>query len=159
MTLTIQDLGALGEFLGSIAVLATLVYLALQTRQNTMAISAQLDAAAIGANLNSILAGATSTELAEALQEDGSFGDMTTNQTRLAMYWLSMLVIFQWQLQQARRGLLPAFNEVTLTATVRNLFTGSRFFGGFWEDRKRIFSPEFVEWVEEQRAKATGQEA
>ncbi len=38
MTLTIQDLGALGEFFGSIAVLATLVYLALQTRQNTMAI-------------------------------------------------------------------------------------------------------------------------
>ena len=44
MTLTIQDLGALGELLGSIAVLATLVYLALQTRQNTMAIAAQLDA-------------------------------------------------------------------------------------------------------------------
>ena len=35
MTLTIQDLGAL---LGSVAVLATLVYLALQMRQNTMAI-------------------------------------------------------------------------------------------------------------------------
>ena len=31
MTMTIQDLGALGEFFGSIAVLATLVYLALQT--------------------------------------------------------------------------------------------------------------------------------
>ncbi len=29
MTLTIQDLGALGELLGSLAVLATLVYLAL----------------------------------------------------------------------------------------------------------------------------------
>jgi hypothetical protein len=28
MTLTIQDLGALGELLGSVAVLATLVYLA-----------------------------------------------------------------------------------------------------------------------------------
>ncbi len=47
MTLTIQDLGALGELLGSVAVLATLVYLALQTRQNTLAIAAQLDAARI----------------------------------------------------------------------------------------------------------------
>ncbi len=36
--MTIQDLGALGELLGSVAVLATLIYLALQTRQNTMAI-------------------------------------------------------------------------------------------------------------------------
>ena len=43
MTLTIQDLGALGELLGSVAVLATLIYLALQTRQNTLAIGAQLD--------------------------------------------------------------------------------------------------------------------
>ncbi len=51
MTLTIQDLGALGELLGSIAVLVTLVYLAFQTRQNRMAISAQLDAARI----NSVL--------------------------------------------------------------------------------------------------------
>ncbi len=51
MTLTIQDLGALGELLGSVAVLATLVYLALQTRQNTMAIGAQLDAAQISSVL------------------------------------------------------------------------------------------------------------
>ncbi len=50
MTLTIQDLGAIGELLGSIAVLATLVYLALQTRQNTLAIGAQLEVAALGAN-------------------------------------------------------------------------------------------------------------
>jgi len=32
MTLTIQDLGALGELLGSVAVLVTLVYLAMQGR-------------------------------------------------------------------------------------------------------------------------------
>ena len=33
--MSIMELGALGEFLGSIAVLATLVYLAVQIRQNT----------------------------------------------------------------------------------------------------------------------------
>lgn len=33
--MTIMELGALGEFLGSIAVLATLVYLSVQIRQNT----------------------------------------------------------------------------------------------------------------------------
>lgn len=33
--MTILELGALGEFLGSIAVLATLVYLSVQLRQNT----------------------------------------------------------------------------------------------------------------------------
>ena len=33
--MTIMELGAIGEFIGSIAVLATLVYLALQVRKNT----------------------------------------------------------------------------------------------------------------------------
>ena len=37
MTPTIQDLGTGGELLGSVAVLATLVYLALQTRQMRLA--------------------------------------------------------------------------------------------------------------------------
>ncbi|NNC54556.1 MAG: hypothetical protein HKO07_02410, partial [Pseudomonadales bacterium] len=33
--MSLIELGALGEFLGSIAVLATLVYLSVQLRQNT----------------------------------------------------------------------------------------------------------------------------
>ena len=33
--MTVMELGALGEFVGSIAVIATLIYLALQIRQNT----------------------------------------------------------------------------------------------------------------------------
>ena len=70
MTLTIQDLGALGEFLGSIAVLVTLIYLAFQTRQNTQAIGAQLDAAQMNCVQAMTLTPATSTELIDALAED-----------------------------------------------------------------------------------------
>ena len=33
--MTVVELGALGEFVGSIATIATLLYLALQVRQNT----------------------------------------------------------------------------------------------------------------------------
>ena len=98
MTLTIQDLGALGEFFGSIAVLATLVYLALQTRQNTVAIGAQLDAAVIAARQNLALSVATSNELSEALREDGR-GDRTTNEVRLRMYWAAIINYVQWQHQ------------------------------------------------------------
>ncbi len=155
MTLTIQDLGALGELLGSVAVLATLIYLALQTRQNTMAIGAQLDAAAIGTTQNAILLAATSSELAEAMREDIA-GDITTSQLRLALYFQSNLTTFQWQLHQARRGLLPSFNEVAMAVSVRSLFTNFRSFEGFWQRQRGlgIYPPEFVEWVEEQRAKA-----
>jgi hypothetical protein len=37
--MTLQDLGSLGEFIGAIAVVITLVYLALQIRQNTAHLS------------------------------------------------------------------------------------------------------------------------
>ncbi len=153
MTLTIQDLGALGELLGSIAVLATLVYLALQTRQNTLAIGAQLDAAAIGTTQNTLLLAATSSELVEALREDMRF-DLTTNQLRLGMYWQSSLTTVQWQLHQARRGLLPDLHEAGMAGAVRVFFTAFPSFEGSWERVKPHAPSDFVEFVEEQRSKA-----
>ncbi len=155
MTLTIQDLGALGELLGSVAVLATLVYLALQTRQNTLAIGAQLDAAAIAAQQQIFLTVATSTELQEALAEDRS-GDATINQTRRGQFWLARTLVWQWQFYQGRRGLLPSFdlNEAGMAAGIGDLFTNFRSFEGWWDRTKASYVPDFVEWVEEQRSKA-----
>ncbi len=153
MNLTIQDLGALGEFFGSIAVLATLVYLALQTRQNTVAISAQRDAATVAANQTNLLSAATSSDLAEAVQEDWT-GDATTSQLRLAFFWIAMFSSFQWQFKQARRGLLPSYDEAEMGAIAGGYFNNFRSFEAFWEVMKPNFSPPFVEWVEEQRAKA-----
>ena len=60
---------------------------------------------------------------------------------------------FNWQHPQAGRGLLPAFNEVGLAGTACPLFTSYRSFEGIWEGTKFTFSPDFVEWVEEQRPK------
>ena len=154
MTLTIQDLGALGELLGSVAVLVTLIYLALQTRQNTMAIEAQLDAATIAANQTNLMSAATSGELAEAIRE-GMTRDLTTNELRLTFYWVSMFSSFQWQFKQARRGLLPSYSEPEMAAIAGSYFTLYRGFGDAWDEvMKPTCTPEFVEWVEEQRAKA-----
>ena len=153
MTLTIQDLGALGELLGSVAVLATLVYLALQTRQNTMAIAAQVDAARITSSLHLGLTVATSTELQEALREDRT-DPPPINEMRRAQFWSQQFLTFQWQLAQAERGLLPTFSEEGLRRVVRNHFSGFRSFEGWWERVKPNLLPDFVEFVEEQRSKA-----
>ena len=39
--MTITELGSLGEFIGALAVLVTLIYLVLQIRQNTQSIRSQ----------------------------------------------------------------------------------------------------------------------
>lgn len=36
--MTLQDLGSIGEFLGAVGIIVTLVYLAIQIRQNTRAV-------------------------------------------------------------------------------------------------------------------------
>ncbi len=153
MTLTIQDLGALGELLGSIAVLVTLVYLAFQTRQNTMAIGAQLDAARISAVQGINLATATSTELLEA-QNGDRVEPLTIEQARLNHLWFAEFFNHQWNLVQSRRGLLPTFNEAGSAIRVRSLFNDYQSLEGWWATIKSGFRPEFVEWVEEQRSKA-----
>jgi hypothetical protein len=154
--MTIQDLGALGEFLGSIVVLVTLGYLAFQTRQNTMAIRAQLDVAVMAARQNGFLSAATSSEIVEAITEDSAL-DITTNQLRLGMWWAQALINFQWMRHQAQRGLLSTVYEAEAAEHVRSFFSGSRSFDGWWEESKATFLPDFVAWVEEQRAKAASQ--
>ena len=153
MTLTIQDLGALGEFFGSIAVLATLIYLALQTRQNTMAIGAQLDAARLGAIQNIRLAAATSSELQEALNQN-RVDHRSIEEDRCEGYWGALLASAEWIFHQSRRGLLPTFYEAGMGRRIGALFSIYRGFEGAWETAKPGYLPEFVEWVEEQRSKA-----
>jgi hypothetical protein len=152
--MTIQDLGSLGEFLGSIAVLVTLVYLALQTRQNTKAISTQLDAARMGAVKELELAPATSSELLEALNTD-RIEPLTLEQARLHSYWRARFSVVQWNFNELRRGdVLWLGNEALMSRRVGSFFKDFRSVGTWWESAKPNFLPEFVEWVEEQRAKA-----
>ena len=154
MTLTIQDLGALGELLGSVAVLATLVYLALQTRQNTMAISTQLDAARMGAVRELELAAATSSELLEALNTDRT-EPLTLEQARLHSYWRARFFVVQWNFNELQRGeILSVGSEALMSRRVGGFFKDFRSVATWWESAKPSFLPEFVEWVEEQRQKA-----
>ncbi len=152
MTLTIQDLGALGELLGSVAVLATLVYLAMQTRQNTMAISAQLEAARIGSMTNLTMSFAQPGN-AEAFAKE-MVEETTADEYRVYVGFGAVLDIVAWQFDQARRGVMPGFSADRIAGTVGSYFTAFRSFGEVWDTSKTIYPPEFVEWVEEQRAKA-----
>ena len=127
---------------------------ALQTRQNTQAIQAQLDAARVGSVTNLNLAAATSSELQEALNGDRN-EPPTIEQARLHHYWTAAFFQAQWNWINFRRGLMPTLNEPGMALRVANYFTDFRSFEGWWEARKVAgFRPEFVEWVEEQRSKA-----
>jgi hypothetical protein len=151
MTLTFQDLGALGELLGSMAVLATLVYLSLQTRQNNAAISAQLDVARLDADQQLALAQATSDGLLEALNGD-RVEPVTIEQARLHHVWTVRFYQIQWNLRQLRQGLgVPTGAEEWMASRLRHYFNDFRSVEGWWNTNKHGFLPEFVDWVDEHR--------
>ncbi len=151
--MTIQDLGALGELLGSVAVLATLIYLALQTRQNSAAIAAQLDAARLSAVQELNLAAATSPELLETLNGD-RVEPITIEQARLDHYWSARFFQLGWNFSQLRRGMPLVSGEARMALRVVSYFNDFRSVEGWWEEHAERLAPEFVEWVEEQRSKA-----
>ena len=74
-------------------------------------------------------------------------------QARRAQFWFALLLNFQWQLHQVRRGLLSSTNEATLQRGVRLHFDNYRSLDGWWEGMRAQYSPEFVEGVEAQRSK------
>ena len=153
--MTFQDLGALGELLGSLAVLATLVYLSLQTRQNTAAISAQLDVARLSADQELSLAQATSNELLEALNGD-RVEPLTIREARLHHVWTIRFYQIQWNLRQFRRGLeVPTGAEAWLASRVLHYFRDFQSVEGWWQANKQGFLPDFVDWVEEQRSRVS----
>ena len=155
MNLTIQDLGALGELLGSAAVLVTLIYLALQTRQNTMAIAAQIDATRLATQQTLNLLPVTSPELRQAESNDLLEAEVPLDQQLLRARWVAALLWMQWSRFYARRGLVPTWNETAMERVVAANFRRYRSYGEFWRRVKSSFHPEFVDWIEEQRANAT----
>ena len=153
--MTIQDLGSLGELIGSVAVLATLVYLALQTRQNTLAIAAQVDAARMNISMSLNMAIASSDGILDAMVDDKSeTSTNTVNSERLDCIWRMSMLNFQWQFIHGRRGLLPTRSDEQMAQAVRSFFTDYRSVERWWRTFGVNLVPEFVEWVEEQRHRA-----
>ena len=103
--MTLQDLGALGELLGGIAVVVTLVYLALQVRQNTAMMTAQAVQSSIDATQRVLLFRAENPEIRRVLQKARTQENLTVDEIEaLASYLQAVFMNFQGRLQHNLRG-------------------------------------------------------
>ena len=104
--MTISELGALGEFIGSIAVLATLVYLAIQTRQTKLASQSSarhMAAATMNQNSQNV---AASSEYAELISRGLANEEMNPAETlRFDLWMTGMFHVFQQHFFDAEQGL------------------------------------------------------
>jgi hypothetical protein len=142
---TLSQLADLGELIGGIAVVASLVYLAIQIRQNTRMVR--------GTTLHqntdlwsSLFFRLAEPDIAQAYVAGMTGrGDIRPSQyTQFFFICRAMFVAFENQYYQMRQGVL---DPETYAAYERSISTQLLAFRGFriwWEQSRSVFSPAFI---------------
>ena len=132
-----EAIGAIGEVLGAVGVIASLIYLAIQVRQNTRSVEA-----------------ATYQSVAESMA-DSCFrlvGSQTSDLTDRVLLFLGSIRRYENLYFQVRRGHLRTEDvEGFINSLVGILRPDGRFFGGtgdLWPLTRSVLHPEFVAFVE-----------
>ncbi len=150
--MTIQDLGAVGEFIGGVAVVITLIYLALQIKQSTKVNASLIRQNFYDATQRMMLHAVESTEFMELFNRAWSTNDSLTP-TEQMQIWRHMQAIFmgyQGFFEQYKSGALPEKDW----ALMRKILTTFWLLDGkgktdAWEQmsRGRFFNEDFLEEI------------
>lgn len=155
--MSLQQLAQLGEFLGGLGVLITLIYLAMQIRSNTRAVRSAAaqqthDTLVDGyfrlaedARLNRIFR--TGTQELNNLSEE-ELG-------QLFAFWSGTLYVCQNWLYQMEKGALDEELTMSFLGGVATNFHANGF-KEYWDSRRDTFSPTLRSWVEGEMAKSKG---
>ena len=153
----LDALGDIGDFVGGLAVVVTLIYLAVQIRQNSRQIemnTAATRAAAYQAEL--IQTRSANMELirdrkmAERVFLDSTEGLDTVDKFRVETLWLDNFRGKQHLFLQAQEGLIRLDLMRTHDSALLGLFANP-LVRDFWTRRKDQFVPDFVQHVESLR--------
>ena len=156
--MTIQELGSIGEFVSSIVVLITLIYLAVQVRQTrnaTIASTMQTNRM----QFQSIMLANRDSQIAPIIIK----ADANERLTDEEEYRLSTHINLQWNLLfsefvQLRIGYTAAWAPSDKLALERIFHRYGGRAAQWWDKTGRnIYPDEFVEYVEEIRARTDGQ--
>jgi len=148
--MSISELGSLGEFIGSIAVLVTLVYLVFQLRQNTLSMRSQSRYFVLEA-LNADMRQVQEREFVEAAQR--AFREDATEQDRLrfAMYMNGWFSHLEMLFLEVRDGTLPKDFEDTLRWRLASLFDNNPTAHETWEQWQGYYTSGYQRYVDDLR--------
>jgi hypothetical protein len=145
----LTQLANLGEFIGGVAVLVTLVYLAVQVRQNTRTVAAASSQAVTSTSADILMRGAANKDLAQVFLKMISAPDSLDAVERIQawMYLRAAFRTMENQYYQSRRGLLdeswPGYLQ-TLGILIRTPYIRE-----WWRGDRTTFGPLFRELVDE----------
>jgi len=159
--MTLDDLGNIGEFVGSIGVVVSLVYLAIQIRRDTAQAALQVKATHATAFQNLIdhhsslqMQMMTNPTLSEAVQKETNEPDcMTPTQVRLAM-------MFRTQQMRSFFNAYQLFEAGLIDSAALRIFdenlqrvSNAALFDDFWKRVKNSYPESFISHVENIRSR------
>ncbi len=146
--MSIQELGSIGEFVSSIAVLITLIYLAIQVRQNTqtMRVSATQEATKVGREVTSNVM--TTPGMIEVFLKIQSGEELDPKETFLQALWAqNVLRAIESFYLNWKAGLVS--DELWLSRRAGTSRAFAVISKQWWVENKDQYEPSFSEMIDE----------
>ena len=151
--MTLQDLAAIGEFVGGLAVLITLIYLAIELRSNTKTLKAEANNTTYldWSEFNTMMSQHPDKEvLVRAFNPQESFENFDpAEQFTVACVARTMVQKFSAAFFQHKAGILGAENWTSYMTYCKSVFTLPVFAAWWKEERQQpIYTSEFIAAIE-----------
>jgi hypothetical protein len=144
---TAQLLGNLGEFIGAIVIVATLIYLAMQVRQNTNALHAQSRQAIVSAAQTEIHKLMENPDILKAFAEAGSL--TSEEQAKIGCWLGAAMRVREFSWLQYQNGVIDEAQWSTERGIIQGIFQ-AHVPRAWWESLGRqVFGAEFVSFVDD----------
>ena len=150
--MTLEQFHQISEIVAAVVVAVTLIFLTIQLRQNTKMLRS---AATQGAHdqiadiYQPLMADQSLADLwLRGLTDPSSLSAVET--ARFFSFWLQAFFDLQNWYLQAEEGLLGKTVLNSFTQVVTNLYNSGLGVGAFWEQRKYMYDPTFVRYMEQE---------
>jgi len=146
-------LGAIGEFVGGIAVVVTLIYLAVQIKQNTKVHASLIRQNFYDATQRQILHAVESSQFNEVMHRGWTTDDSLTGaeQTQIWRHMQGVLMGYQGAFEQYKSGALPEKDWALARLILRSFWLlDGKAKNEAWETMLHggLFNPDFLQEVE-----------
>ena len=146
--MSIMELGALGEFIGAIAVVATLVYLALQVRQSSKSTESNAIAQAASDHIANVRSLAQDPVLAMAFDKAQRGEDLGEPESVQLTWWIGCFLRgAETHVQMAKLGVVPEF-EAPWVEMLRSMSENNKMLRTVMENY--VGTKTFRTWLDEQ---------
>lgn len=150
--MSIQDLGSLGEFVAAIATIATLIYLAMQIRQNTESVRMQAEISVsqqLADWAAEVVANPDVARIWDAAAEDPE--SLEPNDRAVFIWFMAQLfLIYEGQYHLYKKGHITENAWKPKLHSLLGLLQNPIVIP-WWESRAAPFSPEFVDYLDAMR--------